>query len=141
MTIRSAPMTRLCRNSLLNRMNKHGFPKSARLLKTAEFDRVFKRRCAVSDDHIVLHAALGLTAEARLGLVVSRKCGNSVARNRWKRALREAFRLVRCELPILDFAVVPRSSVVPAVAELQQSFRTLAERLAKRLQPASKEPT
>lgn len=122
-------------------MNKLGFSKSARLLKPAEFDRVFKRRCAVSDDIIVLHAALGLTAEPRLGLVVSRKCGNAVARNCWKRALREAFRLVRGELPTFDFAVVPRSGTVPSVAELQQSFRVLSDRLAKRLQPASKEAT
>ncbi len=122
-------------------MNKHGFPKSARLLKLAEFDRVFKRRCAASDDNIVLHAALGLTTEPRLGLVVSRKCGNAVARNRWKRALREAFRLARGELPLFDFAVVPRSGTVPPVAELQQSFSALSDRLAKRLLPASKEPT
>ena len=122
-------------------MKPHGFSKSARLLKTAEFDRVFKRRCAASDDNIVLHAALGLTEEPRLGLVVSRKCGNAVTRNRWKRALREAFRLVRSELPACDFAVVPRGGVVPAVAELQQSFRALSGRLAKRLQSASKEPT
>ena len=120
-------------------MKLHGFPKSARLLKTAEFDRVFKRRCAVSDCHFVLHAAIGLTAEARLGLVVSRKYGNAVVRNRWKRALREAFRLVRSELPGLDFAVVPRGGVVPSVGELQQSFQKLGERLARRLQPASKE--
>lgn len=122
-------------------MKKYGFSKSARLLKTAEFDRVFKRRCAVSDNHFVLHAALGLSEEPRLGLVVSRKCGNAVARNRWKRALREAFRLIRGDLPAFDFAVVPRNGVVPSVVELQQSFRALSARLVKRLQSASKEPS
>jgi ribonuclease P protein component len=122
-------------------MKPYSFPKSARLLKTAEFDRVFKRRCVVSDDRIVLHAAVGLTEEPRLGLVVSRKCGNAVKRNRWKRALREAFRLTRGELPALDFAVVPRGGEVPSLAALKQSFGSLAQRLAKRLQSASKEPT
>jgi ribonuclease P protein component len=40
------------------------------------------------------HNPVGL----RLGLVVSRKVGNSVVRNRVKRALREAFRSLRLEV-------------------------------------------
>jgi ribonuclease P protein component len=122
-------------------MKSHSFPKSAKLLTPREFDRVFGRRCAVSDDRVVLHAALGITDGPRLGLVVSRKVGNSVKRNRWKRALREAFRLTRDELPNLDFAVIPRGSEVPSVMQLQDSFRELSARLAKRLGSASKEPT
>jgi ribonuclease P protein component len=120
-------------------MKPHGFPKSARLLKPAEFDRVFGRRCSAGDNNIVLYAALGVTAEARLGLVVSRKCGNAVVRNRWKRGLREAFRNVRGELALFDFVVVPRAGALPTVADLQESFRSLSSRLAKRLGAASKE--
>lgn len=120
-------------------MKPHGFSKSARLLKTGEFDRVFGRRCSLSDNNIVLYAALGVTKEARLGLVVSRKCGNAVVRNRWKRGLREAFRMVRGELALIDFVVVPRGGVVPTLADLQDSFRSLSNRLAKRLGTASKE--
>ncbi len=120
-------------------MKPHGFHKTARLLKPAEFDRVFGRRCSVSDNSIVLYAALGATNESRLGLVVSRKCGNAVVRNRWKRGLREAFRRVRGELALFDFVVVPRAGELPSVADLQTSFRLLSERLAKRLGTASKE--
>ncbi len=120
-------------------MESQRFPKSARLLTAREFERVFSRRCAMSDERIVLHAVLGMSAEPRLGLVVSRKVGNSVARNRWKRALREAFRLTRGELPDLDFAVIPRGRQVPEVSELQDSFRKLSAGLARRLGGASKE--
>lgn len=119
-------------------MKPHGFPKSARLLTPREFDRVFSRRCAMSDERIVLHATLGIGSEPRLGLVVSRKVGNAVARNRWKRSLREAFRLTRHELPNLDLAVIPRGRELPALAELQESFRKLAAGLARRLGTASK---
>jgi ribonuclease P protein component len=120
-------------------VGSNSFPKAARLLTPREFDRVFSRRCAMSDDRIVLHASLGITEGPRLGLVVSRKVGNSVVRNRWKRLLREAFRLTREELPILDFAVIPRGREVPTLSELQESFRKLAAGLARRLGAASKE--
>lgn len=115
------------------------FPKAARLLTPSEFERVFQRRCAVSNDLIVLHAAPGATNAPRLGLVVSRKVGNAVNRNRWKRLLREAFRLTRDELPGLDFAVIPRGKELPTLAQLQSSFRELAGRLSRRLDSASKE--
>lgn len=120
-------------------MDSQNFPKSARLLTPREFDRVFARRCAMSDDRIVLHAALGIGDEPRLGLVVSRKVGNAVARNRWKRMLREAFRLTRDELANLDFVVIPRGREVPALADLQDSFRKLSAGLNRRLGAASKE--
>jgi ribonuclease P protein component len=114
-------------------MARHGFPKSARLLKTSEFDRVFARRCSISDSLIVLHVAHALADEPRLGLVVSRKCGNAVKRNHWKRCLREAFRLSLQDLPAFDFVVVPRANAEPNVAELQASFRSLSQRLVRRL--------
>jgi ribonuclease P protein component len=120
-------------------MKPHGFPQSARLLKTAEFDRVFARRCSISDSLMVLHVAHALADEPRLGLVVSRKCGNAVKRNRWKRCLREAFRLSLQELPAFDFVVVPRANSEPNVAELQSSFLALSQRLTRRLGSAKKD--
>ena len=125
-------------------MKSNQFPKSARLLKSAEFDRVFRRRCTVSDDLLVLHAARGITAETRLGLVVSRKCGNAVVRNRWKRILREAFRLIQNDLPTgIDLVIVPRRSgrpaTVPALQQTQSSLAALARRAAQKLAPASKQ--
>src|SRR5690606_1314051 len=106
---------------------------SARLLAPGDFDRVFRQRCAASDDLMVLHATRGATGQPRLGLVVSRKVGNAVRRNRWKRLLREAFRLTSNELPGLDFVVIPRGNQPPELGPLQESFRALSARLAKRL--------
>ncbi|TWU28535.1 ribonuclease P protein component [Bythopirellula polymerisocia] len=124
-------------------MNSNRFPKSARLLKSDEFDRVFRRRCVVSDDLLVLHAERGLAEETRMGLVVSRKCGNAVVRNRWKRILREAFRLVRSELPQgLDLVIVPRRNgkpgAIPSLVAAQSSLSELVKRAAKKLASASK---
>ena len=124
-------------------MKQRRFPKSARLLKSHEYDRVFRRRCIASDAYLVLHVAQGITDQTRLGLVVSRKCGNAVVRNRWKRAIREAFRLVRCELPPrIDLVIIPKRSAeptpVPPLAELQASLAALARRAIEKLESTSK---
>jgi ribonuclease P protein component len=52
------------------------------------------------------------SAQPRVGVVVSRKVGNAVVRNRAKRFLREAFRLHQYELPpSLDLVLVARPSM------------------------------
>ena len=118
-------------------MTRFDFPKSARLLKSDQFDRVFAHRCSSADGHIVVYVAQSDSPRPRLGLVVSKKCGNAVARNRWKRALREAFRQVQHELPKnLDLVVLPRPAATPEVARLQNSFKLLASRAAQKLAAA-----
>ena len=75
---------------------------------------------------------LGVT---RLGLSVLRRVGNATVRNRWKRLLREAFRLSREKLPAgLDLVVVAKSEP-PTLAwlldELPRMVRELERKLRK----------
>jgi ribonuclease P protein component len=110
------------------------FPKSRRLLKTAEFDRVFQRRRSQSDGMLVLYACKNELDYSRLGLVVSRKAGNAVVRGRWKRCLREAFRLSQHDLPAgLDLVVLPRPGAAPTMPRVQSSLQSLADRLSRQL--------
>jgi ribonuclease P protein component len=80
-----------------------------------------------------MYAARNELGHARLGLAVSRKVGQAVHRNRWKRALREAFRLTQPELPPLDLICLPRSPSDPDVRRLMDTLPRLACRLEKRL--------
>lgn len=114
------------------------FPKSSRLLRTAEFDRVFQRRRSQGNDVLVVYGCENDLPTSRLGLVVSRKCGNAVARARWKRCLREAFRLSQHELPAgLDLVVLPRVGAVPTTARVRQALLELTLKVARRLNPPS----
>jgi ribonuclease P protein component len=115
------------------------FGKQDRLLSRADFDRVFKRKCSISNSWIIVYACANDVGHARLGLSVGKKVGNAVVRNRFKRLFREAFRLSRAELPSnLDLIMIPRSSDEPPLEAVRQSLMTLVPTLARRLSRSEK---
>jgi len=114
----------------------HRFHSEDRLRKSRLFAAVYAQRCSASDHLLIVYASRNDQPHTRLGLSVSRKIGGAVARNRWKRLLREAFRLTRPELPTgLDLVVIPRPGNQPALHELKASLAALTVRLTKKLGP------
>lgn len=101
-----------------------GFPKSKRLLKTKEFRFVFDKGVKNVSRHLVM---FGIPSQTdRVGLVVSKKVGNAVVRNRVKRLLREQFRQTDSGSPLsMDVVVVARHTAKNA------SFDDIASSLGK----------
>ena len=116
------------------------FPKLVRVRSRLDFAAVYERGVRVSDGCLSLTALSNERPTSRLGLAVSKRCGNAVRRNQLKRRLREAFRLSRAELPIgLDLVVQPRAETPLKLADLRRSLLSLAKRSVKKLAARSRE--
>jgi ribonuclease P protein component len=113
------------------------FPQSHRMKTPAEFDRCYKRKRSASDGVLIVYACENGLDHTRLGCSVSKKIGNAVVRNRYKRLFREAFRLTQHELPPgVDLILIPRPGEEPTLAAVQESLMKLALQAAKRLDGA-----
>jgi len=120
---------------------RRGGPPAAgrRLRQGAEFRLVYSEGVSVGDGQAVVYGRANGRAWSRLGVVAGRRVGNAVARNRLKRVVREAFRLLRDELPAgFDYVVIPRPVGRPAAgrggvttAGMQGTLRELCGRLAR----------
>ena len=113
-------------------MPRNTFRKVDRVVRQADFDRVHHGDLFAADQTLVIKAVANDTGESRLGLAISKRVGNAVVRNRWKRRIRESFRLNRSRIPQgWDFVVRPRKGATLDSRKIKQSMLMLTQRIAK----------
>jgi ribonuclease P protein component len=109
----------------------YSFPKSLRLLKRAEFRRVYEEGRRESARICTIFFRSNGLPQTRLGITTPSALGGAVSRNRMRRRLREVFRLNQAQIPAgWDIVLNPR----PAVAKVR--FEALAREML-RLFPAA----
>ena len=113
-----------------------GFNKSCRLLKANEFEETLRTgKKIVSPKLIVYGQPTTGDKGARLGLIVSKKVGKAVVRNRVKRSLRESFRLQKSAYAGLDIVVIARHGSAHAThSDIAHSFGHCLSRLKQQVQ-------
>jgi ribonuclease P protein component len=129
------------------------FPRSARLLRHADFERVYKlgrRHFSASmtvfywprpEDGGAGPKAVAMTSPAglRIGFTVGRALGGAVQRNRMKRRLREAVRLTLPRAAAnADVVINPKKSLLTVdfsavVIEVRRAFEVVEQKLAGKM--------
>lgn len=120
------------------------FPRSARLLKHSDFDRVYKQGRRHFSTHLTafyLRRTEGgeTTGSSRIGFTVGKVLGGAVIRNRIKRRLREAVRQRRAILQgtgAVDVVINPKKSVLKLefsllVNEVERAFTAIAKKMVE----------
>jgi ribonuclease P protein component len=99
-------------------------PKSARLLKRAEFLKLSRTGAKLQSASFIVISGTNHGPESRLGITVSGRVGNAVIRNRIKRQVREFFRRRRAGLRQgVDIVVIARKSAADrATADLESEL-------------------
>ena len=74
-------------------MKRFFFRKTQRLVSNEQFRSVLAFKCWVQNDLCRMYVRPNTCGYPRMGISVSKSCGNAVLRNRLKRSAREIFRL------------------------------------------------
>jgi ribonuclease P protein component len=117
------------------------FPRTARLLKHSDFERVYKQGRRHFSPHMTVFYQVRTVDTApqecaRVGSTVGRVLGGAVDRNRIKRRLREAVRLRRSGLKdAVDIVINPKKSILKlefavVLEEVGRAFDAITKRLA-----------
>ena len=107
------------------------FPRSLRLRRRKDFLRIQRSGVKVSSHPLVALALENGWNVTRVGITVSSKVGNAVARNRIRRRLREIFRRQRDQLPGgIDIVLIasPKAAVAD-FSTLHAAYCSLAGKL------------
>jgi ribonuclease P protein component len=114
---------------------RKALPRSRRLLRHADFQRVYQQGQRHFATHMTVFYWFRAGADApRIGFTVTRALGGAVVRNRIRRRLREAVRLLRLDERLrADIVVNPKKSLLTAgFTDIQQEVRRAFEIIARR---------
>jgi ribonuclease P protein component len=108
----------------------YSYARKHRLQHARQFDAVYAARVKDSRGPLTIFSLPNDLGHPRLGLAVGRKVGVAPKRNRIKRLLREAFRLLQHDLPCgYDLVISVRPHETALLADYQRMLSSAMVRL------------
>ncbi len=106
------------------------FLKQYRLLRRPDFTSLSTSKTVIAGRFFLVVWQFNTLAYPRIGITASKKTGNAVKRNRFKRLIREFFRQYRSLLPAVDLNIIVRrqaaeNSTAVLIEELQRAFQQI----------------
>ncbi|TWU02729.1 ribonuclease P protein component [Stieleria varia] len=110
------------------------FSKTRRIASSDRFTLVLRRGVCAADGTLVVFAmSRGDQQPSRLGVTIPKKAGNAVARNHWKRLIRESFRTQQDRIPDgFDFVVRPKKDAQADWGSIRKGLPKLALKAIRR---------
>ena len=101
-----------------------GYPPEVRIRKRRRYLDVQNGGRRINTMHFIVFVLPGETERTRIGITASRRIGNSVQRNRWKRVIREAYRQIQGDITVcVDMVFIIRRGVdVPSLAQVKKEI-------------------
>ena len=101
-----------------------GYPPEVRIRKRRRYLDVQNSGRRINTTHFIVFVLPGETERTRIGITASKRIGNSVQRDRWKRIIREGYRQIQDEITVcVDMVFIIRRGVaVPSVDQVQKEI-------------------
>lgn len=118
-----------------NDQNQFRFRRSQRLRRPREFAETYALKQTAGDGFLLLFAARSHQLATSLGVSISKKNGNSIARHRIRRLLKEAFRLEQHRVADgMKLIMIPRPGSGATLENYRQSLVVLSKKVQRRLE-------
>lgn len=99
-----------------------------RLLKRAEFSRLYQAKNRFNC--FLFYANYRAAETSKLGLSVKKKFGKAHERNRFKRLIREAYRLEAKDFPAVEINIMPKPAAKTAIfQEIKKALQEFKKKL------------
>ena len=102
-----------------------GYPSEVRIRSRRRYLAVQNNGRRIHTRHFIVFILPGKTNNVRIGITASRRIGNAVVRNRWKRVVRESFRHIQQTIDgPLDMVFVARRGVqCPSIQQVNEDIQ------------------
>ncbi len=111
-------------------MTEHNFSKEERLRRRRDFEKIFAEGKAFKGPILNAYVLPNSLGHTRIGIVVGRRYGGAVQRNRIKRLLRESYRLNKNLIKVgLDIVILPKPNQEVNFKVIEKEFKILVGKI------------